>query len=105
MPTVSYRKYAGKKQANVKPMIVLMFVVGLILVISVIVVIIMKMTGGSGTIDEDGSTIGELPGMIDDGESKNEEDASMISKIVIKIGEREFTATLEKTEAAQAFAK
>lgn len=39
MPTVSYRKYAGKKQANVKPMIVLMFVVGLILVISVIVVI------------------------------------------------------------------
>lgn len=108
MPTVSYRKYAGKKQANVKPMIVLMFVVGLILVIlviSVIVVIIMKMTGGSGTIDEDGSTIGELPGMIDNGESKNEEDASMISKIVIKIGEREFTATLEKTEAAQAFAK
>lgn len=105
MPTVSYRKYAGKKQANVKPMIVLMFVVGLILVISVIVAIIMKMTSGSGTIDEDGSTIDEFPGMIDDGESKNEEDASMISKIVIKIGEREFTATLEETEAAQAFAK
>ena len=35
--------------------------------------------------------------MIDNGESKNEEDASMISKIVIKIGEREFTATLEST--------
>ena len=54
--------------------------------ISVIAAIIMKMTSGSGTIDEDGSTIDELPGMIDNGESKNEEDASMISKIVIKIG-------------------
>lgn len=105
MPTVSYRKYAGKKQANVKPMVILMFVVGLILVVSVIVAIIMKMTSSPSTIDEDGSTISDLPGMIYDDGSKNEEEESMISKIVIKIGEREFIATLEKTETAQAFAK
>lgn len=105
MPTVSYRKYAGKKQANVKPMVILMFVVGLILVVSVIVAIIIKMTSSPSTIDEDGGTISDLPGIIYDDESKNEEEGSMISKIVIKIGEREFIATLEKTETAQAFAK
>lgn len=105
MPTVSYRKYAEKKQANVKPMIILMFVVGLILVVSVIVVIIMKMTSSSSTNDEDESTTSDLPSMIDGGESKNEEEESMISKIVIKIDGREFIAALEKTETAQAFAK
>ncbi len=105
MPTVSYRKYAGKKQANVKPMVILIFVVGLILVVSVIVAVIMKITSSPSTINEDEGTISNLPGMIYDDESKNEEVEGMISKIVIKIDEHEFTATLEETETAQAFAK
>lgn len=105
MPTVSYRKYAGKKQANIKPMVILMFVVGIILVISLIVAVIMKMTSSQGTIRDDESTTDDLPSTIVDPGSKNEEEESMISKIVIKINEREFTATLEGTEAAQAFAK
>lgn len=105
MSTVSYRKYAGKKRANIKPMIVLMFAVGLILVVSLIVVVIMKVTSGPSKIDEGESTISDLPSVIVDDGSKNEEDESMISKIVIKVGDREFTATLEETETAQAFAK
>lgn len=105
MPTVSYRKYAGKKRANVKPMIILMFVVGLILVVSLIIVIVMKITGAQSTIDEDGSTMDNLVGTIHDHDDKIDEDDNMIKKIVIKIGEDEFTATLEETETAQAFAK
>lgn len=105
MPTVSYRKYAGKERANIKPMMILMFIVGLILVVSVIVAIIMKITSSPSMTDEDESTISDFPGMIYDDGSKNEEDEGMISKIVIKIGEREFIATLEETESAQAFAK
>lgn len=105
MATVSYRKYAGKKRANVKPMIVLMFVVGLILAISLIVVIILKVASSSSTMSEDESTITNLPSTIHDHESKNEEDENMIRNIVIKIGEREFAATLEENETAQAFAK
>lgn len=102
---MSYRKYAGKKQANIKPMVILMFVVGIILVISLIVAIIMKITSSESTIPDDESTTDDLPSMTVDPGSKNEEEESMISKIVIKINEREFTATLEETETAQAFAK
>jgi len=105
MPTVSYRKYAGKKQANVKPMMILMFVVGVILVSSLIVVIILKVASSPSTNDEDGGAISDLPSMIEGDESKNEEDKSMIRKIAIKINGREFTATLEETETAQTFAK
>lgn len=102
---MSYRKYAGKKQANIKPMVILMFVVGIILVISLIVAIIMKITSSESTIPDDESTTDDLPSMTVDPGGKNEEEESMISKIVIKINEREFTATLEETETAQAFAK
>lgn len=102
---MSYRKYAGKKQANTKPMVILMFVVGVILVVSLIVAIIMKITSSESTIRDDESTTDDLPSTIVDPGSKNEEEESMISKIVIKINEREFMATLEETETAQAFAK
>lgn len=102
---MSYRKYNGKKQANIKPMVILMFVVGIILVISLIVAVIMKMTSSQSTIPDDESTTDDLPSTIIDPGSKNEEEESMISKIVIKVGEREFTATLEETETAQTFAK
>lgn len=86
-------------------MVILMFVVGLILVISLIVAVIMKMTSSQGTIRDDESTTDDLPSTIVDPENKNEEEESMISKIVIKINEHEFTATLEETETAQVFAK
>lgn len=102
---MSYRKYAGKKQANIKPMVILMFVVGVILVVSLIVAVIMKMMSSQGTIRDDEGTTDDLPSTIVDLGSKNEEEESMISKIVIKINEREFTATLEETETAQAFAR
>lgn len=86
-------------------MMILMFVVGLILVISLIVAVVIKMTSSSSTTNDDESTTNNLPSTIPDHEDKNEEDESTISKIVIKINEHEFTATLEENETAQAFAK
>lgn len=86
-------------------MMILMFVVGLILVISLIVAVVIKMTSSPSTTDDDESTTNNLPSTIPNHENKNEEDESMISKIVIKINEHEFTATLEENETAQAFAK
>lgn len=105
MSTVSYRKYSGKKSANIKPMVILIFIVGLILVVSVIIVIVGKIVGSQSTIPEDESMIVDRPGTILGDDNKNEEDESMISKIAIKIGEREFTATLAENETAQAFAR
>lgn len=103
MATVSYRKYSGKKQANIKPMMILMGVVGAILVISLVTAVVMKVMS-----DEDGAKDGQTevsaPNVVGTTNQENAEEKKVVKKIVIRIVEKKFTATLEETETAQAFA-
>lgn len=103
MTTVSYRKYSGKKQANIKPMIILMGVVGAILVISLVTVVVMKVMSSEDGV-KDGQTEVSAPNVVGTPNQENAEEKKVVKKIVIRIAEKEFTATLEETETAQAFA-
>lgn len=71
--------------------------------ISLATVVVMKvMSGEDGA--KDGQTEVSAPNVVGTTNQENAEEKKVVKKIVIRIAEKEFTATLEETETAQAFA-